>query len=144
MKILELLSTKPIVEELITRKMPGKLAYALVKNISKINAEFEIYEKARVKLLADNWPFNPEANRYDIPDPDKPKWEEMHRDLLDQETNLNPVMVDPELFDKVEEIKPAEIMAISWMIKDDLTPAEVVNGAKPASKRSRRMAHVKK
>jgi len=39
MKIVDLLNASPILNQLMDRKMPAKLAYALVKNARLINQE---------------------------------------------------------------------------------------------------------
>jgi hypothetical protein len=115
MKIIELLNAQPVMTQLIDRKMPAKLAYGLAKNFRMINQDLEDYDKARLKILQDNWTLNPEINRYDIPDEDKAKWAELHKELLETESGYQPYKIDLALLENLE-MTPGEIMSISWMI----------------------------
>jgi hypothetical protein len=74
MKIKDLLNAQPAMQQLINRKMPARLAYALAKNTRLINQELEVYDQARLRLLAENWTLDPKTNQYDIPEQDQDKW----------------------------------------------------------------------
>ena len=66
MKIVDLLNAQPVIQSLTDRKMPAKLAYGLAKNSRMITQDLEDYDKARLKLLQDNWELDPETNKYKI------------------------------------------------------------------------------
>lgn len=118
MKITELLESFPTMQQLIGRKLPGKLSYALAKNIKMINSEIEIFDQTRLKLLSENWPLNKDTNKYDVPPEDQEKWQAMYKELAEQEVKIDPYMVDKSIIDGIEGISPAEVMAILWMIKE--------------------------
>lgn len=117
MKILDLLNAQPALQSLMDRKMPSKLAYGFGKNIRLINQELEDYNKARLKMLEDNWPFNQETNKYDIPDEEQEKWKKMHGELVDAECDYQPYKIDLTLTETVE-MTPGEFSAL-WFIFQD-------------------------
>jgi len=133
MKILDLLNSAPIVQQLMDRKMPAKLAYGLAKNFRMITQDLEDYDKARIKILQDNWVLNPETKKFDIPDEDQEKWRLLHSELLEGESAYQPFIVDLALTESIE-MTPGEFSAL-WFIfdGDDPGPATVV----PAGKKSR-------
>jgi hypothetical protein len=118
MKIKDLLSAQPAMQQLINRRMPARLAYALAKNTRLINQELEVYDQARLRLLAENWTLDPKTNKYDIPDKDQEKWKKMHEDLIETEVDYQPYMVDFSLCENIE-MMPGEIPAL-WFIFDNL------------------------
>ena len=117
MKLVDLLNSQPVMSGLLQRKMPGKLAYAISRNVRLADAEIESYHVARIKLLSDNWKFNEKTQKYDISDEDQPKWQAMHKELVEVEVQVSPYMIDASMFDNVE-VTPAEMVAIAWMIKE--------------------------
>ena len=116
MKIIDLLNSTPIMQQLIDRKMPGKLAYGLAKNFRMITQDVEDYDKARLRILQDNWVMDPETNKYDIPDQDQDRWKSLHSELLEAESGYQPFKVDIHLTDSIE-MTPGELMAL-WFIFD--------------------------
>lgn len=117
MKIIDLLTAQPVLDKLINKFMPAKVAYALAKNIRLINQELDDYNKTRIKLLEDNWSFNPETNRYDVPDEDTPKWKKMHEELLDSEVNYQPYIINISLLESIE-MTPADFTSL-WFIFEE-------------------------
>ena len=118
MKLRELLVAQPALQELNRRKMPVKLAYAMAKNFRLVNQELEDYEKARVKMLQDNWKVNPETNKYEIPPEDDAKATVMFDELLDEQVDL-PTVIKVTLTQlEGMELSPGEVEAISWMIEE--------------------------
>jgi hypothetical protein len=118
MKIIDLLNAQPIIQQLVDRKMPAKLAYGLAKNFRIITQDLEDYDKARLKILQDNWVLNPETKKYDIPDEDQEKWKAMHTELIDAQAGYKPFKIDRSLTDNVE-MTPGEFMAL-WFLFDNL------------------------
>jgi hypothetical protein len=131
MKIIDLLDAQPVVKGLMDRKMPARLAYALAKNFRMISQDLEDYDKARLKLLQDNWTLDPETNKYKIPDEDQEKWRTLHKELLDSEAGYQPYKIDLALTESIE-MTPGEFAAL-WFIfdGDDASPvAEIPDGRK--------------
>ena len=133
MKIVDLLNAQPVVQALTDRKMPARLAYGLAKNFRMISQDLEDYDKARIKLLQDNWELDPETNKYKIPDEDQEKWKALHTELLAAETDYQPFKLDLALTESIE-MTPGEFAAL-WFIfdGDDASPAVVI----PAGKKQR-------
>ena len=136
MKIVDLLNAQPVVQALTDRKMPAKLAYGLAKNFRMITQDLEDYDKARLKLLQDNWELDPETNKYKIPDEDQEKWKALHTELLEAETDYQPFKLDFALTESIE-MTPGEFAAL-WFIfdGDDASPAAAI----PAGKKFRHKA----
>jgi hypothetical protein len=118
MKIIDLINAQPVMQSLIERKMPAKLAYAIAKNVRLITSELEDYDKTRIKLLSDNWKFNEKTNKYDIPDADQPKWKKMHDDLVQMECGYQPYKIDLALTEQVE-WSPAELLSLWFIFQGD-------------------------
>jgi hypothetical protein len=116
--------------------MLAKLAYGLAKNFRMISQDLEDYDKARLKLLQDNWELDPETNKYKIPDEDQEKWKALHTELLETETDYQPFKLDLALTESID-MTPGEFAAL-WFIfdGDDASPV----GAIPAGKKSRHRA----
>lgn len=110
----ELLDAQPVLQELVVKKMPVKVAYAIAKNIKLANAELETFEETRIKLLKENWPLDEESQEFKVPDEDKEKWKEMLKELLDTEVSFKPYVVDIALVNGLE-LTPAQVLNISWM-----------------------------
>jgi len=133
MKIFEILEIQPTLQTIMEMKMPGKISYAIMKNFKKLKDEVEIYDQARIKLLSDNWELDPKTNRYDIPDKDQNRWNEMHKSLLEMEVNIDPFYISEELIQSVE-FSPAQMLALSFMVQDN---SESVNKNIPKKKRTK-------
>ncbi len=136
MKIVDLLNAQPVVQALTDRKMPAKLAYGLAKNFRMLTQDLEDYDKARIKILQDNWELDFETNKYKIPDEDQKKWQDLHSELLQAEAGYQPFKLDLALTESIE-MTPGEFAAL-WFIfaGDDAGPA----AANPAEKKFRHKA----
>src|SRR5512136_1109055 len=113
----DLLNAQPVVKDLTDRKMPAKLAYGLAKNFRMITQDLEDYDKARLKLLEDNWELDPETNKFKIPDEDQKKWQDLHAELLQAEAGYQPYKIDLALTESIE-MTPGELLAL-WFIFDN-------------------------
>jgi len=118
MKLIDLLNAQPLLENLVGRKMPARLAYAIAKNFRLIACELEDYEKARVKLLSDNWKLNEKTNKFDIPDEDQVKWKKMHDELLQTESGYQPYKIDLSYAEQIE-WTPAELLSLWFIFEGD-------------------------
>ncbi len=114
MKIVDLLSAAPVLQQLINRRMPARLAYAMAKNARMINQELQDYDQTRLNLLSAHWTLDPNTNKYDVPDEDQDKWRKMHEDLIQAEADFQPYKVDFSLAENIE-LTPGELIAISFI-----------------------------
>ena len=117
MKIIDLLRAQQSIETIMTRKMPGKLAYAFSKNFRLINLELEYYNEARIKLLSDNWPFDGKTQSYSIPEEDKEKWKQIHDELLNSESSYKPYTLDANLVNDIE-LTPGELFDLWFLFEE--------------------------
>lgn len=117
-KIREMLGYQATWRELMARKMPAKVAYALAKNVKKIEAELSLYNETRLKLLAENWPKSEDGAKFEIPPEDEEKWAQMLAELVDVEVDLDAHMVDFGAFESVD-LSPNEVLALEFMILED-------------------------
>ncbi len=126
MKIVNLLNAAPVMQQLMDRKMPARLAYALAKNFRMITQELEDYDKARLSLLVAHWSLDQKTGKYDIPEEDQEKWRKMHEELIQGETEYRPYKIDFALTESIE-MTPGEFAAL-WFIftGDDLGPADTI------------------
>src|SRR4030066_1446025 len=118
MKIVDLLNAQPVLQALTDRKMPARLAYGLAKNFRMISQDLEDYDKARLKLLQDNWELDPETNKYKIPDEDQEKWRALHTELLAAETDYQPFKLDLALTESIE-MTPGAFAALCFIFAGD-------------------------
>jgi len=117
MLIKDLLLAKPVLQRLNNEKMPAKLAYAMAKNFRLVNQELEDFEKARKKMLEDNYEFDEKNNKYIIPPEKEAEAQKMFDELINATVQFIPYQI-PEfwLFDQLQ-LTPGEVMAIEWMLK---------------------------
>lgn len=125
MKVIDLVNAQPVLQNLVECKMPAKLAYAIAKNFRLIAPELEDYNKARIKLLSDNWELDEITNKYKIPDEEQLKWKAMHDELLQTETGYQPYKINLVTAEEIE-WTPAELLSL-WFIfegdgSEDLAP----------------------
>lgn len=118
MKLIDLLNAQPILQNLVERKMPAKLAFAIAKNFRLIAPELEDYDKIRMKLLSDNWKLDEKTNKFKIPDEDQAKWKEMHDELLQTESGYQPYKIDLARAEQVE-WTPAELLSLWFIFEGD-------------------------
>lgn len=118
MKIIDLLNAQPIMQSLLERKMPARLAYGIAKNFRMIAVELEDYDKTRLKLLSDNWKINEGTGKYDIPDDEKEKWSKLHDDLIQTECTYQPYKIDLALTEQME-WSPAELLVLWFIFQGD-------------------------
>lgn len=118
MKIVDLLNAQPVMQSLLERKMPAKLAYAIAKNFRLISTELDDYNKTRLKLLSDNWQLDSGTDKYDIPDEELSKWKEMHDALLQTECGYQPYKIDLALTEQMD-WSPAELLVLWFIFQGD-------------------------
>jgi hypothetical protein len=118
MKLVDLLTAQPVLQKLTERKMPAKLAYAIAKNFRLIAPELEDYDKARIKLLSDNWKLDEKTNKFDISDEDQAKWKSMHDELLQTESGYQPYKIDLAFAEQIE-WAPSELLSLWFIFEGD-------------------------
>jgi hypothetical protein len=118
MKIREMLGFQPVWNQLMERKMPAKVAYAIAKNMRRIDSELSLYNETRLKLLGENWPKSADGDKFEIPPEDAGRWAGMLNELLDVEVDIDAHMID---FGSLEEIdlSPREVLALEFMVLQD-------------------------
>lgn len=121
--LIDVLNSKPVLEGLLDQKMSGKLAYALTKNIRRIDPELDAIDRARDKILASRWPLNFETQTYEVPDEDKETWRQLYTELLEQPSDVKPYLMPTEWFEDVK-ISPRELMLIDWLLIPEPMPAD--------------------
>ena len=100
--------------ELSNAKLPVKVAYAITKNINKINVELEAYNKEKAKLI----------NKYGERD-EKGKLNVNENGIIDikellsieNEIDIHMIQLD-DLLNSDYNISPSELMTIDFMIND--------------------------
>ena len=115
MKIREMLKNQIVWQGLMSRKMPAKVAYAIAKNMQKVDPEIKLYNETRLKLLGENWKMDEDGEKFVIPPADEAKWQAMLDELLDVDVDLAPHMLDFSQLEPVE-LTPQEILALDFMI----------------------------
>jgi len=118
MKIIDLLNSQPILQDLVNQRMPAKIAYCVAKNFRLISVELEDYNKTRLKLLSENWTLDPVTNKYDIPDNEQEKWKTIHNELLDSECDYKPFKIDISLIEKLD-WSPVELLSLWFIFEGD-------------------------
>lgn len=103
--------------------MPGRVSYAVSKNIALAKTELDAYEKAR-KDIAEKYSIKDDKDeaiiidgKYDIPEN---KLDECNKEimaLLDEEVSIEFKKLNPEELDKAE-LSPSEFAIIDFMIQD--------------------------
>lgn len=117
MQIIDLLNAHPVLQRLMSEKMPVRLAYAVQKNFRLMEQEIKVFDDTRLKLLEENWKLNKETNQFDVPDEDKERWRKMFAELAESESTFVPYVIDFSLVDGLQ-LTPGEMLAISWMFKE--------------------------
>lgn len=119
-KLLDIVSAYQVLPGIASRKMPTKVSYAIGKNIRLVSQEHQDYDKARIKILEDNWKYNDELGKYDIPDAEQKKWHDLHNELLETEIDFEPYLIEFAQIEDVE-ITPGEFAALWFIFKEPIS-----------------------
>lgn len=111
-----------ILEEISKKQLPAKVSYVIAKNVSKIKAELEIYNKEREKLIKrystkdKNGEPIVKQNVIEVAHDNLEKYNKEHDDLLKIE---NIIEIDKFNINDLDGciMSPKELMAIDYMIK---------------------------
>lgn len=123
------LTNKEIIEkvgmlgELINRKLPVKVSYAIGKNISKIESELKHYNKARKNILEKYCEKDEEGNlkiedgNYVIKENEKENWNKDIKDLDEIVVEIDAHTFNIDLLNGYE-MSPSEMMCIDFMLEE--------------------------
>ena len=112
--------------ELNNAKLPVKVAYAITKNINKINTELKAYNEEKTKLI-NKYGEKDEEGKLKVDENGiihlKEEFiEDYNRDIkellsIENEIDIHMIQLD-DLLNSDYNISPAELMTIDFMIKD--------------------------
>ena len=121
-----IVNTIDVLGELNNAKLPVKVAYAITKNINKINSELKAYNKEKVKLI-DKYAEKDEEGKLKVDEngnvPLKEEYiEDYNRDIkellsIENEIDIHMIKLD-DLLNSNYYISPAELPAIDFMIEE--------------------------
>lgn len=121
-----IVNTINVLAELNNAKLPIKLAYAITKNINKINSELKAYNEEKAKLI-DKYSEKDEegklkADEYGNVILKEEHIEDWNRDIkellsIENEIDIHMIQLD-DLLNSNYNISPAELAAIDFMIND--------------------------
>lgn len=121
-----IVNTINVLAELNNAKLPIKLAYAITKNINKINSELKAYNEEKAKLI-DKYSEKDEEGKLKSDEIGNVTLKEEHiedwnRDIkellsIENEIDIHMIQLD-DLLNSNYNISPAELAAIDFMIND--------------------------
>ena len=119
-------NTINVLGELNNAKLPVKVAYAITKNINKINTELKAYNEEKAKLI-DKYSEKDEEGKLKTDEIGNVNLKEEHiedwnRDIkellsIENEIDIHMIQLD-DLLNSNYNISPAELAAIDFMIND--------------------------
>lgn len=114
-----------ILGELNNAKLPIKVAYAITKNVNKINSEIKPYNIEKLKLLDKYAEKNEkgeiiiENGHFKIKEECVENWNKEIKELLEIENEIDIHMIKlDDLLNSNYNISPAELSAIAFMIEE--------------------------
>ena len=121
-----IVNTINVLGELNNAKLPVKVAYAITKNINKINTELKAYNEEKAKLI-DKYAEKDEEGKLKVDEngiiPLKEEHiEDYNRDIkellsIENEIDIHMINLD-DLLNSNYNISPADLSAIDFMIND--------------------------
>ena len=121
-----IVNTIDVLGELNNAKLPVKVAYAITKNINKINSELKAYNKEKAKLI-DKYGEKDKEGKLKVDKKGNIPLKEEHiedwnRDIaellsIENEIDIHMINLD-DLLNSNCNISPAGLVAIDFMIKD--------------------------
>lgn len=119
-----ILRDMPRLSEISKKQLPVKVSYAIAKNIAKIEAELNVYNKEREKLL-DKYAVKDEHGNISVDENNQIKIREEYitdwnRDIKELLSIENEVDIHKFSIDALEgySMTPAELMIIDYMIEE--------------------------
>lgn len=68
MKLFQLIKAKPVLDILVSSKLPAKVSYRIARSLDKINSELKTFEDTRVNMLNQMGTLNADKNIYEFED----------------------------------------------------------------------------
>jgi hypothetical protein len=119
-----ILRDMPKLSEIIKKQLPVKVSYAIAKNIAKIEAELNVYNKEREKLI-EKYAVKDEQSKTIVDENNQISIKEEHikdwnRDIKELLSIENEVDIHKFSIDALEgySMTPAELMIIDYMIEE--------------------------
>lgn len=119
-----ILRDMPRLSEIIKKQLPVKVSYAIAKNIAKIEAELNVYNKEREKLI-EKYSVKDEQGKTIVDENNQIKIREEYitdwnRDIKELLSIENEVDIHKFSIDALEgySMTPAELMIIDYMIEE--------------------------
>tara|TARA_Y100000361_G_scaffold17424_1_gene13598 strand:- start:10216 stop:10572 length:357 start_codon:yes stop_codon:yes gene_type:complete len=112
-KLANLVNSVEPLSKLMQKPMPSATAFRCAKLLKAVEAELQIYDEQRKKLIekyGEDDKVDPESKNWD-------KFVEEMNGLLAEDVSLSATKVKEENLSKIE-ISPADIMNLSWLIKE--------------------------
>lgn len=115
--------------QLSAKKLPHKMAYAIAKNLLKLETEFKLIEERRKEMI-DTYAQKDEKNEpvlkgnsYDMGE-NAEAFEKEFKEFLDTETEVDIYMIPSEVLETLEDARydvltPAEMVALDFMIAEE-------------------------
>lgn len=115
----KILNTINVLGNLNNTQLPIKLAYAISKNINKIDIELKTYNDEKVKLINKYAENSNEHGHIIIEEKHKEDWNNDISELLsiENEIDIHKIQLD-DLLNANYNISPAELSMIDFMIED--------------------------
>ena len=139
MKIKEILLAQSVLRKYDKEKLPFKLAYAISRNIIKMQNDLEAYEKTKAKLLSEHadlshdeaqWIFKGAPNEEMAPEEKEAclknqqaeieKFNQEIAEIVEEEAEIQPYKVKLSVFSTVDPT-PEDLRMLDWMVFDDVT-----------------------
>ncbi|MEN8079095.1 hypothetical protein ABFP60_19220 [Clostridioides difficile] len=121
-----IVNTINVLGDLNNAKLPVKVAYAITKNINKINSELKAYNEEKAKLI-DKYAEKDEEGKLKadefgnvtLKEEHREDWDKDIKELLsiENEVDIHMIQLD-DLLNSNYNISPAELAAIDFMIND--------------------------
>lgn len=115
--------------QLSAKKLPHKMAYAIAKNLLKLETEFKLTEERRKEMI-DSYAVKDDAGaavvkngKYDFGDKED-EFNKEFEDFLATETEVDIHMIPSEVLETLEDARydvltPAEMVALDFMIAEE-------------------------
>jgi hypothetical protein len=110
MKLIELLLAQPVMAELATMKMNAKTAYAIAKNMRRMEAELAALQAGREAIIK-----RLSGEDGQIPSERMEEANKEYSELVQQEVEMQPYLIPLEALGELE-LTPGQMMALGWMI----------------------------
>lgn len=124
MKAIDALNYIAALDKVVNKEMPGTLTFAIVRNINTLQPEAKVFDEAKMKIIKkyasvdEDGKFNlTEDNHFIFEGNNSEKCENEYKEVLESEIEVNISMVDSSVFEKCDNLTPADLIRLDFMIK---------------------------